>query len=116
MLQKKLNPDGFKLDKEFLIELEEMSNKPWPKHNELINYSSIIAQAKCLLFSEMAKKHPDIAKNYIKKSILSKAGDPQCLRQIILGVSEIVKEEKLHNEFGAFTLDIIKKANVSGLS
>ena len=75
-LQKLLNPDGFKLQKEFMIELEEISNKKMPA-DDLIDYSPVLADVKCLIFREMvsSKKHSEIAKNYIKKCLLARSGD-----------------------------------------
>ena len=51
-IQKLVNPDGFKLLKETMMELEEMSNGPIPENSE-IDYSKIIAKTKCMIFGQM---------------------------------------------------------------
>ena len=48
-IEKLLNPDGFKLLKETMMELEEMSNGPIPQ-NEFIDYFKVIAKTKCIIF------------------------------------------------------------------
>ena len=111
-IQRALNPDGFKLLKESMMELEELSNKKIPP-NDLIDYSIVMAKAKCLLFEQMVLHlKPDIARSYLKKCLLTRSGSTKFVNQVLKGLTNIIKKQCLSLDFVDFTLDLVKSANM----
>ena len=102
-----------------MIELEEMSNKKIPSDDALIDSSSLLADAKCLIFAEMVlssgQKYSEIAKNYIRKCLLSRSGDTNFVSKVIKGVSKLIKKDSLGFNFVEFVLELVKNANLDTL-
>ena len=97
------NSGDFTLSKEFLIELEELTNNYKPNEHPNVNKDLI---SKCLAFSrqiiirQMLKSNQTtIAESYTKKVILSRAADNTYVNKMLLIVSEFVCKGQMSINF-----------------
>jgi len=99
-LQALIQGDSFVLQKEFMMELEDLSNSS-------TSPSKIISKAKRIILGEMLKKKQDsIAQNYLKKCLLHKSGDAEFTNNLLKAASKLFASQ----EGVSFVLDLLKKA------
>ena len=99
-LQALIQGDSFLLQKEFMMELEDLSNSSTAE-------GKIIAKAKRIILSEMLKKKQlVIAQNYLKKCLLHKSGDQEFTNNLLKASSKMLAGQ----EGVSFVLDLVKKA------
>lgn len=89
-LNKQIQGDKFKLQKEFMIELEEISNQPDQD-------SRLCAEAKALIAESMLAQNQDkIAKDYIKRCLLKHSGSESFIETFFLRLSEVISSLNRH--------------------
>lgn len=72
-----------------------------------------MAKAKCLLFEQMVlHSQPDIARNYLKKCLLTRSASTKFVNQVLKGLANIIKKHCLSLDLVDFTLDLVKSANM----
>lgn len=99
-LQALIQGDSFVLQKEFMMELEDLSNSSTAQ-------SKILSKAKRIILSEMLKKNQTlIAQNYLKKCLLHKSGDLEFTNNLLKAASKLFSG----HEGVSFVLDLFKKA------
>lgn len=99
-LQALIQGDSFLLQKEFMMELEDLSNASACE-------GKIISKAKRIILGEMLKKNQlSIAHNYLKKCLLHKSGDLEFTNNLLKASSKMFPGP----EGVTFVLDLVKKA------
>ena len=99
-LQALIQGDSFVLQKEFMMELEDLSNTQTCD-------GKIISKAKRIILAEMLKKNQlSIAQNYLKKCLLHKSGDLSFTNNLLKAASKMF----VGTEGVSFVLDLVKKA------
>lgn len=108
VLQTKLHQliqgDSFTLQKEFMVELEDLSNS-----TQFAPES--VAKAKLLILKAMLKKEQvNLAQSYVKKCMMKFSGSDKFINKFLQGISKLTKNGLFGQSGIAFTLEIIKKA------
>lgn len=96
------------MSKDLMIEIEELANQF--KTNGKIYLVKILASARSIIVREMIKAGKmEIAKGYLKKQMLTKAGDQVFLNTLLKKVSKLPLDAQ-------FLMDVIQKTVVDDIN
>lgn len=105
-IQAKEQGDKFEMSKDLMIEVEELANGFKVKD---ACQNKVLASARAIILSQMLKAgRVEIAKGYLKKQMLSKAGDQQFLNALLRKVSKLTFDS-------TFLMEVIQRTVIDDI-